>query len=164
MRSLTSLRRSAAAFMWSLSLPDPLAGGTQARNRQEAASPQALAGFFGSSPRFPSVRSRNSQSAKVARRQPLRVVRCLPSSAGVRVRDAAARAGVVQASREETAACPGDFPGRLDRYGDSTVRDAAGCCDRIASAVGAIARRLVGDGARLGSGMTQRMRNDVTLA
>jgi DNA invertase Pin-like site-specific DNA recombinase len=36
---------------------------------------------------------------------------CLPSSAGVRWRDAATRAGVVQASREETAGCPGGFRG-----------------------------------------------------
>jgi len=35
----------------------------------------------------------------------LRVVRCLPSGAGVRGRNDAARAGVAQASREETAAC-----------------------------------------------------------
>ena len=40
-------------------------------------------------------------------RRSLRVVRCLPSSAGVRGGDVAARAGVVQASMEETAACPG---------------------------------------------------------
>src|SRR5439155_8824759 len=40
-------------------------------------------------------------------RSSLRVVRCLPSRGEVRGWDAAARAGVVQASREETAACPG---------------------------------------------------------
>ncbi len=36
----------------------------------------------------------------------LRVVRCLPSRASVRGRDGATRAGVAQASGEETAACP----------------------------------------------------------
>ncbi len=41
----------------------------------------------------------------------LRVVRCLPSRAGVRGRDDATRAGVAQASREETAACPDAVPG-----------------------------------------------------
>ena len=59
---------------------------------------------------------------------------------------------------------PRGLPGRLDRYGDSMVRSAAGGSVRVASAVGAIARRLVGDGARLDSGMTQRMRNDITAA
>jgi hypothetical protein len=40
----------------------------------------------------------------------LRVVRCLPLGADVLMRDDAARAGVVQAPREETAACSGAVP------------------------------------------------------
>jgi hypothetical protein len=47
----------------------------------------------------------------VLRPDPLRVVRCLPSRSEVRRRDGATRAGVVQASREETAACPAEVGG-----------------------------------------------------
>jgi hypothetical protein len=36
----------------------------------------------------------------------LRFVRCLPANTGMRGRDDATRAGVGQASKEETAACP----------------------------------------------------------
>src|SRR5438874_11901064 len=60
----------------------------------------------------------------------LRVVRCLPSRAGVRGRDDATRAGVVQASREETAACAGVVGARLSGYGDSMVRSPAGFRNR----------------------------------
>ena len=55
-------------------------------------------------------------------------------------------------------------PGRLDRYGESMVRSQAGCADRVARPAGDLARMLVGDSAKLDSGMTQRVRNDVTPA
>jgi len=54
--------------------------------------------------------------------------------------------------------------GRLSRYGDSMVRSLARCGDRVASAVGEIARMLVGDGARRDSALTQWTRTDVTTA
>ncbi len=52
-----------------------------------------------------------ANAVKPTGQQTLRVVRCLPSRAEVRRDDDAARAGVVQASREETAACPGEVRG-----------------------------------------------------
>ena len=54
--------------------------------------------------------------------------------------------------------------GRLNRYGDSMVRGAAGCGDRVSRPEAAIALMFDGDGARLDSGMTQRARSDDTAA
>ena len=48
----------------------------------------------------------------------LRVVRCLPSPAGLTVRERARRAGVGQASREETAGCTDDGWGAYRSIGD----------------------------------------------
>ena len=48
----------------------------------------------------------------------LRVVRCLPSRAELPRRDRAHRAGVVQASREETAECTSVAEASLQGYGE----------------------------------------------
>src|SRR5438876_12106210 len=94
----------------------------------------------------------------------LRVVRCLPSRAGVRGRDDATRAGVVQASREETAACAGVVRAGLSGYGDSMVRSAAGLRNRGARPQREVAWISDVCDASPACWMMQRARNGVVAA
>ena len=71
-------------------------------------------------------------------------------------------AGVGQASREETAECPGVVRG-LEGYGDLIVRSRAACGNRAGRAQSVIARMSDGAEARLDSWRTQRARNAVTV-
>jgi hypothetical protein len=98
------------------------------------------------------------------RLQLLRVVRCLPSRADVRGRDDATRAGVVQASREETAASPDVRSVELSRYGDSMGRRWARWRHPVDELADDIARMWDGDAPRWNSVMTQRPRRHALAA
>ena len=80
------------------------------------------------------------------RRLSLRVVRCLPSVTGLRWLERTRRAGVGQASREETAGCPRCGSGSLRGYGDLSARSRATGGD-LASRPNRNIARMAGAGA-----------------
>ena len=59
---------------------------------------------------------------------------------------------------------PRGGPGRLNRYGDSMVRNPAGWGEWLVRAEWGIARMLDGYGASLDSGMMKPVRNDASAA
>ena len=69
----------------------------------------------------------------------LRVVRYLPLHAGMRVHNYTSRAGVAQATREETAAHASPVRFQLNGYGDLMVDVAGRCRNRTGQLVADIA-------------------------
>jgi hypothetical protein len=67
----------------------------------------------------------------------LRVVRCLPLRAGLAGNNSGQRAGVGQASREETAGRTDVVGRRLPRYGDLTVGSRSEGGEEAAQSIGA---------------------------
>ena len=69
----------------------------------------------------------------------LRVVRCLTLHAGMRVHNYTSRAGVAQATREETAAHASPVRFQLNGYGDLMVDVVVRCRNRTGQLVADIA-------------------------